>query len=43
MSFTAEGRLFVTLDLDFSDVRRYKPGTHPDILLIQALAAVRLL
>ena len=32
----AEGRLFVTLDLDFSDVRRYKPGTHPGILLIRA-------
>jgi hypothetical protein len=28
--------LFVTLDVDFSDVRRYKPGTHPGILLIRA-------
>jgi predicted nuclease of predicted toxin-antitoxin system len=44
MSFTAEGRLFVTLDLDFSDVRRYKPGTHPGIFLIRVrVAAVRLL
>lgn len=32
----SEGRLFVTLDLDFSDVRRYEPGTHPGILLIRA-------
>lgn len=31
-----EARLFVTLDLDFSDVRRYKPGTHPGILLVRA-------
>lgn len=32
----AEGRLLITLDLDFSDVRRYPPGTHPGILLIRA-------
>jgi predicted nuclease of predicted toxin-antitoxin system len=32
----AEGQLLVTLDLDFSDVRRYKPGMHPGILLIRA-------
>jgi predicted nuclease of predicted toxin-antitoxin system len=32
----AEGRFFITLDLDFSDVRRYPPGTHPGILLIRA-------
>ena len=31
-----EGRFFVTLDLDFSDVRRYEPGTHPGILLLRA-------
>ena len=31
-----EHRLFVTLDLDFSDVRRYGPDTHPGILLIRA-------
>jgi predicted nuclease of predicted toxin-antitoxin system len=29
------GRFFITLDLDFSDVRRFKPGTHPGILLIR--------
>jgi Domain of unknown function (DUF5615) len=28
--------LFVTLDLDFSNLRRYQPGTHPGILLIRA-------
>ncbi len=31
----AEGRLFVTLDLDFADVRRFAPGTHPGILLLR--------
>jgi len=24
-----EGRFFITLDLDFADIRRYKPGSHP--------------
>jgi predicted nuclease of predicted toxin-antitoxin system len=32
----ADNRLFVTLDLEFSDVGRYEPGTHPGILLIRA-------
>lgn len=32
----AEHRFFITLDLDFSDVRRFQPGTHPGILLIRA-------
>jgi predicted nuclease of predicted toxin-antitoxin system len=32
----ADGRLLITLDLDFSDVRRFQPGTHPGILLIRA-------
>lgn len=32
----AEGRFFITLDLDFSDVRRFAPGTHPGILLIRS-------
>jgi len=31
-----EGRFFITLDLDFADVRRYKPGSHPGILLLRA-------
>lgn len=29
------GCFFITLDLDFSDVRRFVPGTHPGILLIR--------
>ena len=31
-----EGRFFITLDLDFADVRRYRPGSHPGILLLRA-------
>jgi predicted nuclease of predicted toxin-antitoxin system len=30
-----EGRFLVTLDTDFSDVRRFLPGTHPGILLMR--------
>ena len=30
-----EGRFLITTDLDFSDVRRYRPGTHHGILLIR--------
>ncbi|NEQ41300.1 MAG: hypothetical protein F6K40_35915 [Okeania sp. SIO3I5] len=32
----AEGRFFITLDLDFSDIRRFPPGTHPGILLLRS-------
>jgi predicted nuclease of predicted toxin-antitoxin system len=32
---TAEDRLLITQDLDFSDVRKFKPGTHPGIVLIR--------
>jgi predicted nuclease of predicted toxin-antitoxin system len=32
----ADGRFLITLDLDFSDVRRFRPGTHPGILLVRA-------
>jgi predicted nuclease of predicted toxin-antitoxin system len=32
----ADNRLFVILDLDFSDTHKYYPGTHPGILLIRA-------
>jgi predicted nuclease of predicted toxin-antitoxin system len=35
MAAIGEGRLLVTQDLDFSDVRRFKPGTHPGIVLIR--------
>jgi predicted nuclease of predicted toxin-antitoxin system len=30
-----EQRFFIALDLDFSDVRRFPPGTHPGILLLR--------
>lgn len=30
-----EQRFFITLDLDFSDIRRFSPGTHPGILLLR--------
>lgn len=31
----ADGRFFVTHDLDFSDVRKFPPGTHHGILLVR--------
>jgi predicted nuclease of predicted toxin-antitoxin system len=31
----AGGRFLVTQDLDFSDVRRYTPGTHHGLLLVR--------
>ncbi len=31
----SEGRFFITLDLDFADVRRFPPGAHPGILLLR--------
>ena len=34
-----ERRFFITLDLDFSDVRRFPPGTHPGILLLRPRTA----
>ena len=37
----AEGRFLITLDLDFSDVRRFPPGTHPGILLIRGKSKSR--
>ena len=30
-----EGRFLITQDLDFSDVRRFIPGTHSGILLVR--------
>ena len=29
------GRFLVTQDLDFSDIRRFEPGTHHGILLVR--------
>ena len=31
----AAGRFLVTQDLDFSDVRKYAPGTHHGLLLVR--------
>ena len=31
----AAGRFLITQDLDFSDVRRFRPGSHPGILLVR--------
>jgi predicted nuclease of predicted toxin-antitoxin system len=30
-----ENRFFITQDLDFSDIRKYVPGTHPGLLLLR--------
>ena len=30
-----EDRVLITQDLDFSDVRRFVPGTHPGLILIR--------
>jgi predicted nuclease of predicted toxin-antitoxin system len=31
----AEDRILLTLDLDFADVRKFPPGTHPGIVLFR--------
>src|SRR6266404_1650019 len=31
----AEGRVFITGDLDFSDIRRYPVGSHPGIVILR--------
>lgn len=31
----AEQRFLITQDLDFSDTRKFTPGTHPGILLVR--------
>lgn len=31
----AAQRFFITQDLDFSDIRRYAPGTHAGLLLVR--------
>ena len=31
----ARGRFFITQDLDFSDARKYAPGTHHGLLLVR--------
>jgi len=37
-----EGRFFITQDLDFSDTRRFQPGTHNGLLLVRLPGAGRL-
>lgn len=32
---TAEGRILLTFDLDFADVRHYPPGTHAGIVVFR--------
>jgi predicted nuclease of predicted toxin-antitoxin system len=36
-----EARFLITQDLDFSDVRRYRPGTHHGLLLVRLRAPGR--
>lgn len=31
----AAGRFLVTQDLDFSDIRKFAPGTHPGLMLVR--------
>jgi predicted nuclease of predicted toxin-antitoxin system len=31
----AEDRILITLDLDFSDIRTYRPGSHPGIWVLR--------
>lgn len=38
----ADGRFFITQDLDFSDTRRFQPGTHCGLLLVRLPVAGRL-
>ena len=35
-----EGRILVTQDLDFSDTRKFQPGTHHGIVLIRLQSLV---
>ncbi|MBF0181783.1 MAG: DUF5615 family PIN-like protein [Magnetococcales bacterium] len=38
----AEGRFLITMDLDFSDTRRFQPGQHAGILLLRLSSSSRL-
>jgi predicted nuclease of predicted toxin-antitoxin system len=38
----AEARFLITQDLDFSDVRKFQPGTHHGLLLVRLPEAGRL-
>lgn len=37
----SESRFFITLDLDFSDVRRFPPESHAGLLLLRPLSRSR--
>ena len=37
----AAGRFLITQDLDFSDIQRFEPGTHPGILILRLRASGR--
>ncbi len=37
----ADDRFLITQDLDFSDVRKFKPGTHHGVLLVRLLRPSR--
>ena len=37
----AEGRFFITHDLDFSDVRKFTPGTHHGTLVVASSRKIR--
>jgi len=32
-----EGRFFITQDLDFSDIRQFRPGTHSGIMIVRLM------
>ena len=32
---TGEGRILLTLDIEFADLRKYPPGSHPGIVLFR--------
>ena len=38
----SEGRFFVTQDREFSDIRKYPPGTHAGILFVRLRAPARM-
>ena len=31
----AEGRILLTLDVEFADIRKYPPGSHPGVVLFR--------
>lgn len=35
---TAESRVLITCDLDYSDIRRYPPGSHAGIMILRLLS-----